>query len=106
RGSLHSHLRMTPGLEPCSHLRVTEYSDSLSLLFDGNARVANELAPFRLFAADAVGKRVGPAGDRFEILRVEKLLPDFGIGENGAHLGVDFRNHLGRQARRPEQAEP
>src|SRR6516225_1507730 len=61
-------------------------------------RVANELAPFRLFAADALGERRRRAGERLEILRVEKVLTDLGIGKYGADLGIDFLDHLGRNA--------
>jgi hypothetical protein len=65
-------------------------------------RILDELAPFRLFAADALGKGGGRTGERFEILRVEKVLLHLRLGKNGANLGIDFVDYAGGNARRAE----
>src|SRR5262245_22922457 len=60
--------------------------------------VADHLAPFRLVGLDALRELLWGAGNRFEILPVEKILPDLGIGEGAAHLLVELADNRGRHA--------
>ena len=66
-------------------------------------RGADQLAPLRLFGANALAQFLWRTGDRFEILRVEERFLDSRIGEGLAHLAVDLGDYVGRNAGRPEQ---
>src|SRR5215471_4657473 len=65
--------------------------------------VVDHLAPLGLVELDVFRELLGRAGNRFEILPLEEILLDLGIGERLAHLGVDLGDDVRRHAGRAKQ---
>src|SRR5262249_43081170 len=68
--------------------------------------VVDDFAPLRLVGLDVFRELLRRARDRFEILSLEEILLDVGIGEDLVHLGVDPGDDVRGHPGRTEQPEP
>src|SRR5262249_59515508 len=74
--------------EPAARATIIRRSRLTSLPL--HLGVVDHLAPLRLLDLDVFRELLVRAGDRFEVLPLQEILFDIGIGEDLVHFGVDL----------------